>query len=63
MNQLGDRIFSSLRDHPWILAGVVVNVLFLGYVVHEAVESNVRRDNLIAELARDCGRVPKGDRQ
>ena len=54
MTQLGDKIFESLREHPWILAGVVVNVLFLGYVVHEAGESNVRRDNLIAELARNC---------
>ena len=51
---IGDRIFSNLRDHPWVLAIVVVNVLFLGYVIHEAGESNVRRDNLIAELSRKC---------
>jgi hypothetical protein len=60
---IGDKIIDSLRAHPWALALVVVNVLFLSYIVHEVAASGERRDQLIAELARDCGRAPKGDRQ
>jgi len=54
MNQLGDKIFTTLKEHPWILAVVVINVLFLGYIVHEVAATGERRDALIAELARKC---------
>ena len=59
----GDNIINALRAHPWALALVVVNVLFLSYIVHEVAASGERRDQLIAELARECGRTPKGDKQ
>ena len=54
MTQLGDRVFATLREHPWILAIVVINVLFLGYIVHEVAATGERRDALIAELTRKC---------
>ena len=54
MTQLGDRLFHALREHPWILAGVVLNMLFVGYVIHEVSAAGERRDTLIAELARNC---------
>jgi hypothetical protein len=60
---IGDNIINALRAHPWALALVVVNVLFLSYIVHEVAASGERRDQLIAELARECGRTPKGDKQ
>ena len=60
---IGDNIINALRAHPWALALVVVNVLFLSYIVHEVAASGERRDQLIAELARDCGRAPKADKQ
>jgi len=56
---IGDNIIDALRAHPWALALVVVNVLFLSYIVHEVAASGERRDQLIAELARDCGRGSK----
>jgi len=57
------QIIAALKSHPVVLALVVINVLFLSYVVREVAASGDRRDKLIAELARDCGRAPKGDRQ
>ena len=60
---IGDNIIDTLKKHPWVLAIVVVNALFLSYIVHEVAASGERRDQLIAELARDCGRSPKGDKQ
>ena len=51
---VGDHIFEALKAHPYALALVVVNVMFLGYVVHEVSASGARRDALIAELSRDC---------
>ena len=60
---IGDNIIDSLKAHPWALALVVVNVLFLSYIVHEVAASGERRDQLIADLARDCSRAPKGDKQ
>jgi hypothetical protein len=51
---IADKIFNHLRQHPWILAAVIINVLFLSYVVHEVAASGERRDQLIAELARNC---------
>jgi hypothetical protein len=54
MTLIADKIFHHLREHPWILAVVIVNVLFLGYVVHVVAETGERRDQLIAELARNC---------
>jgi hypothetical protein len=60
---IGDTIIDALKRHPWALALVVINGLFLSYVVHEVSASGARRDALIAELARECGRAPKGDRQ
>jgi len=60
---IGDDLIAALKRHPLVLAAVVVNVLFLSYIVHEVAASGERRDQLIAELARDCGRAPKGDRQ
>jgi hypothetical protein len=56
---IGDNIIDALRAHPWALALVVVNVLFLSYIVHEVAASGERRDQLIAELARECVRAPK----
>jgi hypothetical protein len=65
MNALGDKILGNLRQNPLVLAVVLINVLFLGYVVREAGSSAERKDILIAELARDCASLPsrKGDRQ
>jgi hypothetical protein len=60
---IGDKIIEVLKRNPLVFAIVVINVLFLSYVVHEVSASGARRDQLIAELARDCGRAPKGDRQ
>lgn len=60
---IGDKIIAALKGHPWALALVIINALFLSYVVHEVAASGARRDAMIAELARDCGRAPKGDRQ
>jgi hypothetical protein len=51
---IGDRIIDSLKRNPWALGLVVINVLFLSYVVHEVAASGDRRDRLIAELARNC---------
>ena len=56
MNALGDKLLSNLRQNPLVLAVVIVNVLFLGYVVREAGSSAERKDALIADLARDCSR-------
>jgi hypothetical protein len=56
---IGDNIIDVLKAHPFVLALVIVNALFLGYVVREVSASGERRDQLIAELARDCGRGPK----
>lgn len=59
---IGDTIIDGLKANPWVLGLVVVNVLFLGYVVHEVGESASRKDALIADLTRDCGRLTKGDK-
>lgn len=59
---IGDRIFEALKAHPFALALVIINALFLSYVVHEVSASGARRDAMITELARDCART-KGDRQ
>jgi hypothetical protein len=56
---IGDNIIDALKKHPWVLAIVVVNALFLSYIVHEVAASGERRDQLIAELARECVRAPK----
>jgi hypothetical protein len=64
MNALGDRLIDSLRSNPMVLAVVIVNVLFLGYIVREVGASGARKDTLIAELARDCARpTQKGSGQ
>lgn len=60
---IGDKVLDALKANPIVLGAVVINVLFLGYVVHEVGASASRKDALIAELTRDCGRAPKGDRQ
>jgi hypothetical protein len=60
---IGDKIIDALRANPAVLGLVVINVLFLGYVIHEVGASASRKDALIAELTRECGRAPKGDRQ
>jgi hypothetical protein len=65
MNPLGDKIIGGLKGNPVVLAVVIINVLFLGYVVREVSASGARRDALIAELARDCSAAmpaQKGDR-
>jgi hypothetical protein len=56
---IGDDLIAALKRHPLVLAAVVVNVLFLSYIVHEVAASGERRDQLIAELARECVRAPK----
>ena len=56
---IGDDLIAALKRHPLVLALVVVNVLFLSYIVHEVAASGERRDQLIAELARECVRAPK----
>lgn len=55
---LGDKAVGALRKHPMVLAIVIINALFLGYVVREVGASGARKDALIAELSRDCGRSP-----
>lgn len=54
-------IVDGLKAQPFVLALVVINVLFLGgvgYVLHRVSENNAliseRRDTLLAELARNC---------
>jgi hypothetical protein len=44
---------------------LIINLLFLSYVVREVAASGARRDALIAELARECVEHPanKGDRE
>ena len=59
---ISDTIIDGLKSNPWVLALVVMNVLFLGYIVHEVGESGARKDSLITELARDCARSIKGDK-
>lgn len=54
MTQLADKLFHQLREHPWILAAIIVNVLFLGYVIHIVAATGAARDQLISELARKC---------
>jgi hypothetical protein len=61
MNALGDKLLGNLKQNPLVLAVVIINVLFLGYVVREAGSSAERKDALIAELARDCSK--KGSQQ
>lgn len=61
-------VVEALKAQPLILALVVVNVLFLiggAYGLREISVSVARKDQLLAELAKDCivSVAPKGDRQ
>jgi hypothetical protein len=58
-------LLTDLRDHPLVLALVIINVVFLGAVVREVSASGARKDALIAELARECvgNAGQKGDRE
>jgi hypothetical protein len=54
-------IIDGLKHQPLALALVVINMLFLGsvgYVLHRVGEINsaaaIRRDELLADLARHC---------
>jgi len=54
-------IVDGLKAQPFVLALVVINVLFLGgvgYVLHRVSENNAlisdRRDTLLSDLARNC---------
>ena len=64
MNALGDKLIDSLRSNPMVLAVVIINVLFLSWIVREVAASGARKDTLIAELARDCSAsTQRGDRK
>ena len=66
MKQIASNVVSNLRDHPLVLALVVINVLFLigcAYGLREISASAARRDTMLAdEIAKDCAAAPKGDR-
>jgi hypothetical protein len=65
MSETLRKIFIGLRDQPLTIALVIINLLFLGYVVQQVASAGQRRDQLISELARECIDRPggKGDRQ
>lgn len=57
----------ALKSQPLALALIVVNVLFLAFVmfiIHSLKEQGERKDALLGDLARNCTvAAPKGDRQ
>jgi hypothetical protein len=65
MNSIGTTLVRDLKTHPLTLALVIVNLLFLTYMVREISASSLRKDTLISTLMRDCAMPPtqKGDRQ
>ena len=67
MKALAGDLINALKANPLALALVVINVLFLAfmlYLVHATKEQTERKDDLMRELAHDClVAAPKGDRQ
>ena len=58
----------ALKSQPLALALIIVNVLFLAFmmfIIHSLKETTERKDALLSELARNCvvPTAPKGDRQ
>lgn len=56
-------IVDTLKNQPLALALIVINVLFIafvGFVIHGLADAEIRKDNLLADLARNCVVVQKG---
>jgi hypothetical protein len=50
-------VIHTLRDHPFALVIIVINVLFIGastWTLQSIAEAGVRRDTLIAQMVKDC---------
>lgn len=50
-------IVEGLKSQPLALAIIVINVLFLGfmvYITHSLKEQTERKDALLSDLARNC---------
>ena len=61
VTQVANNVVDGLKAQPFVLALVVINVLFLGgvgYVLHRVSENNAliseRKDALLSDLARNC---------
>ena len=57
--KLPGRVVEGLKESPLLLAFVVVVAMLVGFqlwVVHSINGAMERRDNLFAQLAKDCGR-------
>ena len=57
MVKIAGDIVSHLRDHPFALVIVIINVLFIGastWTLKAIADAGERRDLLIAQMVRDC---------
>ena len=57
VREVATTVAHSLKDHPFALAIVVINVLFIlsaAWTLRSIAQAGERRDALIAQLVKEC---------
>ena len=62
VREVASGVVHGLRDHPFTLAIVVINVLFIvsaAWTLRSIAQAGERRDALIAQLVKECNVAPR----